>query len=158
MFPIFSKLTRRRARLPSVRVAKDIAEAQRALWFGILWVNVPALAIFIANMMLAVFVVKGWYGGDPKGLPGVALLILVALISMIPAWLWWSVMIPRWLIWALRSGANLELLEALAVGHKLRWSTDTPMGRFFARTEWWTEALRREARAVLAARAASATN
>jgi hypothetical protein len=137
-----------------VRVAKDVAEAQRALWLGILWVNVPALLIFIANMMLAVFVVKGWHGGEPKGLPGVALFILVALISMMPPWLWWSVMIPRWLIGALRRGSNLELLEALAVGHGLRWSTDTRMGRFFARTEWWTEALRREARVALAARAA----
>jgi hypothetical protein len=104
-----------------------------------------------------VFLVEGWYGGEPKGLVAIALLILVVLTSTIPAWLWWSIMVPRWLVWAINRVSNLELLAALAVAYGLRWPTHTRMGRFFARTEWWTDALRRDARAALAARATSAT-
>jgi hypothetical protein len=63
----------------------------------------------------------------------VPLLAIVMMVIAVPcAWLWWSFSVPRWRFWALSRGADPVQLQRLGQAANLIW----PKGSLFEKTEF----------------------
>jgi hypothetical protein len=91
----------------------------KAVLFGHLFVNVPVLAIMGFGFLLG-YLDKGLVTAD-----------VCLLVSVLPAWLWWSITVPRWREWTKRKGAEEYRTQILAERTGLVW----PKGSFLERTE-----------------------
>jgi hypothetical protein len=96
--------------------------AKLAVKRGVRLINWPVRLIMLFGFGGAYFL--------SHSLPGLSLLLAVVAIPC--AWLWWSYFVPRWRRWALRSGADPVELQYLAECASLVW----PKGSFFERTEF----------------------
>ncbi|HTU64856.1 MAG TPA: GNAT family N-acetyltransferase [Steroidobacteraceae bacterium] len=91
------------------------------------WVNGPVLLlIFVPAWTFGELVKRGVIGRQHNGIGLVVFVVGIAL-----AWLWWSLSVPRWRLWAYERVANIPRLKAEAVGYGLTWSD----GSVFAKTE-----------------------
>jgi hypothetical protein len=105
------------------------------LWRGWWQIKLPVLALIVICSGGLILMMKHFHGPDittttivghdPGPLWGammfVPLFVLVVLIPISPAWLWWSCAAPRWRIWALRNVDDWALLEQSAVKDGLIW-------------------------------------
>ena len=96
---------------PSLGMAKAIA-------VGWLVVNVPAIAIMLGSLLIALAI-------EPK------IWWLFLSVGFILAWTWWSQSVPRWRRWAHHNGANPDRLQKWAVVTLLLWRK----GSVFEKTE-----------------------
>jgi hypothetical protein len=96
--------------------------ADLAVKRGVLLINWPVRLIMFGGFALA------WFLGDKLPL----LAIIIGLLAIPMAWLWWSYFVPQWRRWAHRRGADSVKLQELGEYASLVW----PRGSFFERTEF----------------------
>jgi hypothetical protein len=90
----------------------------KALLFGWLVVNIPALIIMLGILLPGAFIApRLWW--------------VFLSIGFVLGWTWWSYAIPRWRRWALNRGAPADRLQKWAVVVGLTW----PKGWIFEKTE-----------------------
>jgi hypothetical protein len=81
----------------------------RAIFVGQLIVNIPALAIMLASIILGLNLVPAhWF--------------YFAAGGFIVAWGYWAFMVGRWHKWAIRRGVDQRQLSRLAIMTGLMWS------------------------------------
>ena len=129
---------------------------------GWLYVNLPVLALILVCFGGPVLLMKIAYpasatstafvGQDPGPLWGlimfVPLFLLIVVVPLLPAWLWWSVAAPKWRLWALQNVDDWPKLEQAAIANNLIW----PRGSIFNLTEIKSSAQRTLERALIAYR------
>jgi len=120
-----------------LRTRKTLSIA-RALWTGMAWVNGPVLAlIFLPTWTFGHLVDRGVISRDYNWVG-----LVLMLVSIGVAWLWWSFSVVRWRLWAFERVVNIQALKNEAVSWGLTW----PDGHRFGKTEFKTEEqARREA-------------
>lgn len=100
---------------------------RKAVIVGLLWVNVPALAIWLGLFSACIALIPGLWTDASLTVTFWALFAACGGAG----WLWWSLMIPKWRLWAYERVPNIPLLKRLAVAVGLMW----PTGSFLERTE-----------------------
>jgi hypothetical protein len=95
--------------------------AELAVKRGVLLINWPVYIIMFGGFALA------WLLEEKSPI----LAIVIGLLAIPGAWLWWSYHIPQWRRWAHRRGADPVRLQELGEYSSLVW----PHGSFFERTE-----------------------
>src|SRR5262245_16929823 len=90
---------------------------RKALLAGWLIVNVPAIVIMLAVLLIGM------------AFPQARFLFLA--IALLLGWIWWSFMVPRWRRWALNRGVPADKLQRWAVITGLVWRK----GSLFEKTE-----------------------
>jgi hypothetical protein len=102
---------------------------------GSLYINLPVFVLLIAVYGLLLISMKlagaGKATGNslPHADPGspwgllmfIPLFILLVILLVLPAWLWWSYATPKWRIWALQNVDDWHVLEEAAIQKRLIW-------------------------------------
>lgn len=115
------------------------------LWRGCWHVNLPVLILIIACYGGPILLMKISHppdaslttlvGHDPGPFWGlvmfVPLFLLLVVLPVLPAWLWWSFTAPKWRLWALQNVVDWPPLEQSAIKSGLIW----PRGSIFNLTE-----------------------
>jgi hypothetical protein len=99
------------------------AATKKAIWLGILWIQVPILPIFIGPFLIQ----KEIFFNENSFIS-----IFCLVFGFLGAWLWWSVNVSLWRRWAARTGVNAEELQFEGQSSSILW----PRGHFFERTEY----------------------
>ena len=122
-----------------------------AIWRGMLWVNFPVAGLIVAGWIFfgGILALLAKFEIFPAAVL-VNLQFAVLVLGISPAWLWWSYSVPRWRLWAMERTNDWPSLEQSAIRVGLIWNESSSMGRFFARTEIWSPALRRRETTLLA--------
>lgn len=90
----------------------------KAIMVGWLVVNIPAIAIMLASLLIGFAIEpKAWW--------------LFFSVGFILGWTWWSRSVPRWRRWAHNRGANPDRLQKWGVITGLVWRK----GSVFEKTE-----------------------
>lgn len=104
----------------------------KAIGAGLLWINLPVLAIIFGASAAPVLVMYRPDDADALDPDSVVWLVMSGLaVGFVLAWLWWSVMVPRWRLWAYERVDDIAKLKRVAVAVGLIW----PDGWIFERTE-----------------------
>ncbi len=96
----------------------------KALKRGQLIVNLPVMFIMFCGWALVAY-----FG--TKAIIHPAFIVVGVFLSIIIAYVYWSVMITRWRLWAFENVRNVHELKRRAIRGQLIW----PDGSFFERTE-----------------------
>jgi hypothetical protein len=114
--------------------------ANKLTLIGMLWVNVPVIAIFALGAAGFIWLFPVSAHSPPNAAVGAAPVVgpIWLLGTFVLAWLWWSVTVVKWRLWALARTDNWQRLEAKAIEDGLIWNQNTLCGRLFGRTEIWS--------------------
>jgi len=96
---------------PNMLDGQSRISAESAVFVGVLWGNLPLVAIVVAPIGIAISL--GYR--EPWPLLG------LMFGAFLPAYLWWKVSVSRWHQWALRRGADPERLQKLGEQTQLLW-------------------------------------
>ncbi len=105
----------------------SITTVSRAIWLGILVVNVPVLCLICGPLLVFGQVIES--GNISRSYNWLGFLIFVG--GFVLGWLWWAVSVPLWRRWAYRCVNDIESLKSRAIAYGLIW----PDGHFFEKTE-----------------------
>jgi hypothetical protein len=108
---------------------------EEAIQRGHVTVNYPVMGVFLLPLPLF------WFAPNASDV----IWLVVAVITFVAAWSWWSWRLPKWRVWALENVDDLDGLISRAVSEKLMW----PPGHFFEKTEIKSKALRERERTIL---------
>ncbi|MDI7776180.1 hypothetical protein [Asticcacaulis sp. EMRT-3] len=114
---------------------------QSAVRLGQLVINLPVVVI-----MLGVFAGEGFVLDAIKltynpSLPmALFLILMMGLVAMAPAWLYWSYAVPRWKLWAYSRVPDVKALKIAAIKASLIW----PDGHPLEKTEICSKAMRQQ--------------
>ena len=121
---------------------KSVGACLRRGWWS---VNLPVFLLIAAGYGTLLRFIKllgaGNHGAisvpqpDPGPLMGlmmaIPIFLLIVVLPVLPAWLWWSYATPKWRLWALQNVDDWRTLESAAIAEKLIW----PRGSVFNLTE-----------------------
>ncbi|MBX7143303.1 MAG: DUF4269 domain-containing protein [Oligoflexia bacterium] len=92
----------------------------KAIWFGLIWVNVPVLVYLSCPLWIfSTYIEQGEISRDYSWLG-----LIVFLTSIVAAWSWWSLAVPRWRRWAYRRVDDLAQLKQQAIAVGITWPDD----------------------------------
>jgi hypothetical protein len=141
-------------RADAAALPNDEAVIRRAITRGRLLINLPVACLIVGTLLLGVVTLapldQPVEGVRPAAWLRAAAALGWLMLSIAAGWVWWSIAVPPWRLWCLRNVCDLETLYRRAVNAQLIWHQGTRIGRLMSRTEWWTAAQRREAKAITA--------
>jgi aminoglycoside 6'-N-acetyltransferase len=110
-----------------------------AVAVGMVWINVPALALILSGIGLAGMVTE-WLkiNAALAGFWFPVVFLGLMLSGFVAGWLWWSVMVPRWKLWAYSRVHRVAKLKDAAVAAGLIWGD----GNVFEKTEIASKSMR----------------
>lgn len=119
IYAVLSIIERKQERALGIVRSKEL---RRAIWVGILWINVPVLPLLLSPLFV-------WRHFAPDS--GILVSSLFLLLGFLTSWAWWSVNVSLWRRWAKRRDIDPKQLQDSGQSASLLW----PAGHFFERTE-----------------------
>jgi membrane protein YdbS with pleckstrin-like domain len=100
--------------------------AKKAISRGHLIVSLPVFVLIIGAIQAGKWVIK------KEAIPD-SLAIVIILLGIALAWLWWCIAVVKWKLWAYKSVENIAELKQKAVKSGLIW----PAGHLMEHSEIW---------------------
>ncbi len=92
----------------------ETVSVDEAIKKGIWTVNVPSMAIMYGLWILLAYL--GWAALIP-----IWLIVIGTILSLVFAWIYWSIAVTRWRLWAFENVRNVHELKKRAIKKKIIW-------------------------------------